>query len=47
MVIDGAVVVRPILPIFATLDHRAIDGYQGGRMIKTFKGILEAPESLL
>lgn len=45
--VDGKVVVRPILPIYATLDHRAIDGYQGGRLIRTFKGIMEAPENLL
>ena len=47
VVVDGQIVVRPILPIFATIDHRVIDGYQGGRMIKTFKGILENPALLL
>ena len=47
VVANGQVVVRPILPIFATLDHRVIDGYQGGRMIRTFKRIMEAPEVLL
>jgi pyruvate dehydrogenase E2 component (dihydrolipoamide acetyltransferase) len=43
--VNGEVVVRPILPVHATLDHRLIDGYQGGRLAKTFRQIMENPDA--
>lgn len=44
---DGAVVVRPILPIGVTFDHRLLDGYHAGVLAKTFRAVLERPAELL
>lgn len=41
---NGAVVVRPVLPLTATFDHRVIDGYQAGRLTQRFVEILKDPE---
>ena len=43
----GAVVIRPILPLTATFDHRAIDGFQGAKLSKAFCEILLHPEENL
>ncbi len=43
VVVDGQIVVRPILPLTATLDHRVVDGYQAGLLAQTVKQILEDP----
>jgi len=40
---NGKVVVRPMLPLAATFDHRVIDGYQAGKLGETFTGILRDP----
>ena len=44
VVVDGSVVVRTILPLTATLDHRVIDGYQAGRFATTLTEFLTDPE---
>lgn len=44
--VDGAVVVRPMLTITATIDHRFIDGAQLGVLAKVLRGVLENPWSL-
>jgi pyruvate dehydrogenase E2 component (dihydrolipoamide acetyltransferase) len=41
--VEGAVVVRPVLPIGATFDHRLLDGYQAGRLAKRFTEIVTDP----
>lgn len=41
---NGSVVVRPILPLTATFDHRTIDGYHAGKLAETFTAILRDPE---
>lgn len=41
--IDGKVEVRPVLPIAVTIDHRFVDGFHIGRMMKTFRTYLDAP----
>jgi len=41
---DGQVVVRPVLSVGATLDHRLIDGAQGGKMIGIFREYFADPE---
>lgn len=41
---DGVVVVRPILPLAATLDHRVVDGYHASRLASTLTQLLEDPE---
>lgn len=40
---DGHVVVVPTMRIAATFDHRVIDGFQGGKLAKTFKNIMHDP----
>ncbi|MDH4281118.1 MAG: 2-oxo acid dehydrogenase subunit E2 [Myxococcales bacterium] len=40
---DGQVVVVPTMRIAATFDHRVIDGFQGGKLAKTFKEIMQDP----
>ncbi|GAC1522969.1 MAG: hypothetical protein NVS3B10_23070 [Polyangiales bacterium] len=47
VVADGAVVVRPVLPIGVTFDHRILDGYQAGVMAKAFRQIMERPRESL
>lgn len=42
---DGQVVVVPTMRIAATFDHRVIDGFQGGKLAKTFKDIMHHPAS--
>lgn len=42
---DGQVVVRPILPLTGTFDHRVIDGVHGARFSRTLQRILLDPNS--
>jgi len=42
--VDGEVVIRPVLPITATFDHRIIDGFQAAKLSKTFRKQLLDPE---
>jgi len=42
----GKVVVKTILPITVTIDHRFLDGKTGGAMAKIFKTLLEDPEKM-
>lgn len=44
---DGTVVVRPILTVGGTFDHRFIDGFQAGILSKRFIGLMESPEELV
>jgi pyruvate dehydrogenase E2 component (dihydrolipoamide acetyltransferase) len=39
----GRVVVRPMLTIGVTFDHRFMDGWQGGAMAQVFRAYLENP----
>lgn len=45
-VVDDEVVIRPLLTITATIDHRFIDGFQGGVLAKVVRSILENPWQL-
>jgi pyruvate dehydrogenase E2 component (dihydrolipoamide acetyltransferase) len=40
---DGAVVVRPMLTLTLTVDHRAVDGAAGADVLRTVKLFLEDP----
>ncbi|HEX5449420.1 MAG TPA: dihydrolipoamide acetyltransferase family protein [Gaiellaceae bacterium] len=40
---DGAVVVRPMLTLTLTVDHRAVDGAAGADFLRTVKQLLEEP----
>ena len=42
--VDGQIVIRSILPLTATLDHRVIDGAQAGRLATTLTRLLSDPE---
>lgn len=39
----GRVVVRPMMTVGVTFDHRFMDGYQGGAMAQVFRAYLENP----
>ncbi|MCB9684235.1 MAG: 2-oxo acid dehydrogenase subunit E2 [Alphaproteobacteria bacterium] len=45
-VVDGQVVVRKQLAICATIDHRFMDGAQGGRLAKVVRKVMENPWTL-
>jgi pyruvate dehydrogenase E2 component (dihydrolipoamide acetyltransferase) len=40
---DGHVVVRPMLTLGVTFDHRFMDGYQGGKMADLMRAYIEDP----
>jgi len=44
VVIDGQIVIRPILSISGTIDHRFADGAVIGKFAKLFQNILKSPE---
>lgn len=43
VVVDHRVVVRPIIPITATIDHRYVDGWHVSQLMRAFQGYLAAP----
>lgn len=43
VVVDGQVVVRPMLPICVTIDHRNVDGYGGSKMFHAMLDYLKKP----
>lgn len=43
VVVDGAIVARPMLTLSATLDHRYLDGSHAGRLVRGAKSYLENP----
>jgi len=42
-VVDGQIVVQPQLTITATIDHRFIDGYQGGMLARMMREVFADP----
>jgi pyruvate dehydrogenase E2 component (dihydrolipoyllysine-residue acetyltransferase) len=44
---QGAVVVRPIMPLALSFDHRLIDGALAGAFLARFKELVENPQQLL
>src|SRR6266849_6154047 len=44
---EGQVVVRPIMPMSVTFDHRVIDGEQGLTFALTLRGLIEDPWGLV
>jgi len=44
---EGEVVVRPVLTVGVTLDHRLLDGYQAGRLAQRFCAIMRDPAAAL
>ena len=45
MAIDGQVVVRPVISLTATIDHRYADGWHISQLLKPFKAYLADPAS--
>lgn len=43
VVIDDKIVIRPILDITATIDHRFLDGHRGAMLAKTVRKLLLSP----
>jgi pyruvate dehydrogenase E2 component (dihydrolipoamide acetyltransferase) len=44
---DGQVVIRPIMKISLTSDHRIIDGLAAAKFMQDLKQLLESPLALL
>jgi len=44
---DGQVVVRPLMKVTMSCDHRVIDGATGARFLQTLKEMLEEPAAIL
>ena len=47
MVVGGALVVRPVLRIGVTLDHRVLDGFGAGRLARRFLAVMADPIAAL
>ena len=47
MVIDGAIVIRPMMYLALSYDHRIIDGRQAVSFLKHIKKLIEEPEEML
>ncbi len=47
VVIDDEIVIRSIMPISLSFDHRLIDGGEAVRFIQTLKSLLENPDLLM
>jgi 2-oxoglutarate dehydrogenase E2 component (dihydrolipoamide succinyltransferase) len=45
--VDGAVVVRPLMYLALTYDHRVVDGREAVQFLVRVKALLEDPERLL
>ncbi|MBU1208341.1 MAG: dihydrolipoamide acetyltransferase family protein [Pseudomonadota bacterium] len=45
VVVAGEIVVRPMMTVNLTYDHRAIDGAEAGKFMRTLKEMLEEPLS--
>ncbi len=44
---NGAVLVRPMLPLVLSFDHRLIDGALAGKFLARFKELVEHPQRLM
>ncbi|MCB9699599.1 MAG: 2-oxo acid dehydrogenase subunit E2 [Alphaproteobacteria bacterium] len=44
---DGQIVIRPMMYLSPSFDHRVIDGAVGARFVAALKAVLEHPERLL
>lgn len=47
VVVNGSIVVRPIMPLTLSFDHRLIDGGAAGRFLARFKALAEHPQQLM
>jgi len=47
VVIDGQIVIRSMMNLSMSIDHRVLDGVPGAQFLLTLKGMLEAPLTIL
>lgn len=47
VVVNGEIVVRPIMSLSITVDHRVVDGMEAAKFLNTLKGYLENPILML
>ena len=47
VVVNGEIVVRPIMSLGLTIDHRVVDGMAGAKFMKDLKALIEDPISML
>jgi 2-oxoisovalerate dehydrogenase E2 component (dihydrolipoyl transacylase) len=46
VIVDGQVVVRRMMNLSSSFDHRFVDGYDGAMMIQALKDMLEQPATI-
>ncbi len=46
VVLDGQVVVRKMMNLSSSFDHRFVDGYDAAAMIQSLKEMLEQPATI-
>lgn len=46
MVVDGQIVIRKIMNLSSSFDHRFVDGYDAAMMIQALKDLLEQPATI-
>ena len=47
VVVNGEIVIRPIMSLGLTIDHRIVDGMAGAKFMKDLKELIEDPISML
>jgi len=47
VVVNGEIVIRPIMSLGLTIDHRVVDGMAGAKFMKDLKELIENPISML
>ncbi len=47
VVVDGQIVIRPMMYVALTYDHRIIDGREAVQFLVKVKELIEEPEQLL
>jgi 2-oxoisovalerate dehydrogenase E2 component (dihydrolipoyl transacylase) len=47
MVLGQAIVIRKMMNLSSSFDHRVVDGFDAASFIQALKGYLEAPARLL
>ena len=43
---DGKIVIRRMINLSSSFDHRVVDGYDGAAFIQTMKAYLELPATI-
>jgi pyruvate dehydrogenase E2 component (dihydrolipoyllysine-residue acetyltransferase) len=47
VVLEGAIVARPVMTMTASFDHRVVDGARGARFLETLADLVEEPAALV